>query len=213
MALYRRVALIVALALFPAMLLAASFGPQSASGATDDATVGTATWGTLSNVTASDSAYATVTLTGALTSHYLKVTFDLSSLPSYSSLDGIQIAVTAKKGGMGGATESEIKIVKNGTIGTTNKSTAATLTGSNAVVTYGATNNTWGETFTNGDTIGVVISYVGSGSVSASVDYVSATITYTAAAGGARTGLTTLGVGKPVTQQRTLHAKAFSAAL
>jgi hypothetical protein len=173
----------------------ATFGPQAASGATDDATVGTATWGTLSNVTASDSTYATVTLTGSLTSHYLKVTFDLSSLPSYSSLDGIQIPVIAKKTGPGGATESAIRIVLNGSIGTTNKSTAAALTGSDNTVTYGGTSDTWGETFTNGDTIGVAISYVGGGNVVANVDYVTITITYTPAAGGSARQITLLGVG------------------
>ena len=169
----------------------ATFGPQAASGASDSAAIGTLTWGTTSNVTASDDSRSVTTAgaEGAIT-HYLLITYDTSSLPSFSSLDGLQPLVEGSRVGTGGvANEYRIRIVKNGTVSTTELGSGASLGTSDGNVTYGGVSNLCGETWANGDTIGLAVSYtipggeVGVDETSARVDYSSLTVTYTA--GGA----------------------------
>lgn len=146
--------------------------------------MGTRTWANPGNVTASDDSRATVSGDGESggTSHYLKVTFDLSGMPSYSSIDGIQLSVEGSRSSAGTGSENIIRLTKNGTVGGDNKSTGASLaTTTDAVVTYGATNDTWSLSFTSGDTIGAVLSYNVGASTAARIDYVSITITYTTA--------------------------------
>ena len=85
-----------------------------------------------------------------------------------------------------------VRIVKGGTVSTTDLSTGTALPETDTYKTYGSSSNLWGETWTsddiNGSTFGFVISIVGyqgpTGTApTAQVDHIRITIHYTEASG------------------------------
>lgn len=209
MSLYRRLALVLALACVPAIVWATTAGPSSGGTFADDSAVGTVAWTNPGNAAASDNTRANAACATA-TTHYLKATNFGFAIPAGATIGGITAEIEHNKGPMAGYTENRISIVKaDGTIGTTNKSTGATgpLADADTYVTYGGSADLWDETWTstsiNDSDFGVVFSVTGTAASSqAQVDHIRITVTYTAAVSG-RSGPLLTGVGKPVSQTRS----------
>jgi len=157
----------------------------------DDATVGTVAWSNPDNAKVSDNVYATATNIGPVTSHYLKATNFGFSIPVGATINGI-LAEFERKTNSTPSVDSAIKIVKSdGTIGTTNKSTGAGWSTTEAYVSFGGESDLWGETWTytdiNDTDFGVVLSLVidsggnGPPGYVSSVDHIRITVYYTSA--------------------------------
>lgn len=177
---------------------AASLGPNSPGTAADDSTVGSLTWVNPNNSKISDNIYSTVNSTGGstITTHYLKTTNYGFSVPIGATINGITVLIERKGTTNGGAgnfvKDSAVRIVKSdGSIGTTNKADTTTqwpLTDTNA--SYGNSSDLWGESWTPSDinnaNFGVVLSAAltpPDTTQTASIDYMSITITYTLPSG------------------------------
>lgn len=171
----------------------ASQGPNVPSTTADDASVGTKGWINTSNVSASDNVYASVANNHApTTSHYIKCTNFGFSIPGGSTINGITVEVERKKTGTGTVKDNIVKLVKGGTISGTDKADTATAwPTSDAYATYGSSSDLWGlsltDTDVNDSTFGVAISTTLTNSklaVTANVDHIRMTVTYTAGGGG-----------------------------
>lgn len=158
-------------------------GPNICGTGADDATVGTTSWSNPTSIQADDGTNSSTSGSGSAVTHYLKATNFGFSIPSGSIIDGIQ--VTFERFYMSSSpTDSEIKIVKGGSISSTNRSAGATWSSSVGTTnTFGSTSDLWGETWTysdiNASNFGVVMSVtLAAGMTICNVDRVSITITY-----------------------------------
>lgn len=137
----------------------ASIGPLSPGTVVDSADVGTVAWIYPDRAEVSDNKWAQVELLSNI-SHYLKATNFGFTIPAGATIDGILVEIEER--GFGSIKEYAIKIVKSdGSIGTTNKSTGATLPTSDAYVEYGSSSDLWGESWSasdiNNSNFGVVL--------------------------------------------------------
>ncbi len=179
----------LALTLLPAVALADATAATSAGTGAVNTGTGTVNWTTPTNITTTNDAYASATPGVAIT-YYLRGSNFGFALPAGATVDGVLLEIEQKKGGManGGATEADIKLVKaDGTIGTTDKSTGATLSTSDTYVSYGSSSDTWGLTLTDTDTNdidfgGVIAISLNTVNTTVTVDHFRMTITYTTAA-------------------------------
>ncbi len=164
-------------------------GPNNPGSAANDAAVGTLNWASTSNVLASDNAYATVD-TGAggdATSKYLKVSDFGFSIPTGSTINGITISIESKHviNDGTGITTHRARIVKNGAIGSTNKTFTWSTT--EAVQTLGGASDLWGESWTASDlndpstgfAIAVNVEDGGGATDVAYIDHITMTVDYT----------------------------------
>lgn len=154
----------------------------------NDTSVGSVAWGSPEVITADDSSFALATAGNNLT-NYLKATNFGFTIPSIATVDGIEVIIgdraSAEIGGLSGpVTDSAIRIVKGGVIGSANKSEGASWPiATTETVTFGSSTDLWGETWTpadiNSSSFGVVISAQGGGTNAAPVvDYISITVHY-----------------------------------
>jgi hypothetical protein len=156
----------------------------------NDATVGTTVWGSLTNAGASDDAYATCTNGAAAIGRYLKSTNCGFAIPTGATIDGIEVSVERQAAdGFSADTEDyAVRIVKGGTIGTTDKSVIGVWPATDATQTYGGAADLWGLTWTaadiNASTFGFAISVEETQGKSdpstAKIDHITITVTYTA---------------------------------
>lgn len=167
---------------------AASAGPNSAGTGADDDSTGSFAWGgPHTNIMTSNNIYDSAFFPSAgLTVHYLKATNFSFSIPSGATIDGIVVEVEKAKSGSGTITDARARIVKGGTIGSTDKSNASAWPTSDTYTTYGSPSDVWGDSWASGDinasNFGFAISAVSSGSsATASVDHIRITINYTTA--------------------------------
>jgi len=134
----------------------------------DDATVGNIAWdsSSLNNVKVSDNvrAWAILPNNGLIdTSHYLKATNFGFTIPSGATINGIVVEIE-KLLNQGDLTvlDNAVRIVKGGTIGSTDRSNGSAWPQVEAYVTHGGTTDLWGETLTDTDinsaSFGVAIS-------------------------------------------------------
>jgi len=157
----------------------------------NNATVGTLDWssvGSPGNAGTSDNAYSTVSVAGT-TKYLLNTNFGFS-IPTGATIGGIAVSVEKKKTtGDGDVTHNAARIVKGGTIGSTD--VTATWPTTEAVEVLGGATSLWGETWTaediNASNFGFAISALvddgGGPSATAYIDYISITVTYTTVAG------------------------------
>lgn len=183
----------------------ASEGPNSPSTVAEDTSYGAKSWTNITNAAASDNADAEIRLdqwNGP--SYYIKATNFGFSIPSGATIDGIVVEIEKASQGAGGDhRDSRLRIVKGGTIGSTDKADTATTWGtSDAYSSYGGVSDLWGETWTDSDinasNFGVAFSVDGFSGTNrfAYVDHIRITVYYTAGGGGGSASmLTTLGVG------------------
>jgi hypothetical protein len=167
-------------------------GPLPCGTGADDATVGTIAWTNPGNVTVSDNNYATAVLNALNVSHYLKATNFGFSIPAGATINAITVEWEIKQTAIDGdLKDNASRIIKGGTIGSTDKSNAASWPTSDAFRSYGS--DLWGDTWTstdiNASTFGAALSAQEflSGSCTASIDHCRITVTYTDAVTGVPT--------------------------
>jgi len=149
---------------FPSALpiaFADSTGPNSPTGsASNEAGAGTQSWtGTgsgnptllMSVGTASDSKQAQTESLDNNDSQYLKITgFGFSGIPTNAIIDGISVEFN-KKSSANTVKDLAVRIVKGGTIGSTDRSLLTDWPASFGYVTHGSSSDKWGESWTAAD--------------------------------------------------------------
>lgn len=167
-----------------------SVGPSTPISAASASGIGSVAWTNPTNGRTNDAAYATASLGAGQTTNYLKVTGFGFSLPADATVLGITVKVS-RKGSSSTNTvkDAQIRIVKaDGSIGSdTTQAHATSWPTTEAVDTYGSSSYLWGETdwspaAINNANFGVAIAALansGTNSRTASVNYVTVTVTYT----------------------------------
>lgn len=123
----------------------------------DDSSVGTIAWNSPSNSASQDNTYASCQVDGNLTTtHYLKVTNFGFAIPSGATISGIKVEVdkySTIPAGTNHLKDSQVRIVKAGTIGSTDKSSASdwSTSDTNTYDTYGGSSDLWSDTWTYSD--------------------------------------------------------------
>ncbi|MCK5592253.1 MAG: hypothetical protein KAI72_09895, partial [Candidatus Pacebacteria bacterium] len=174
----------------------ATAGPKDPSAAVDDNTVGTLTWGNVTNVYTSNDADASVDINDYLVSHYLKATdfgFTSGDIPTGSIINGITVEVEKGAESSNRIKDNAVRIVKGGSIGATDRASADAWGVADAYISYGSSTDLWGESWTAADIIsadfGVAVSawkYVSQGGATfAYIDHIRITVDYTESSGGA----------------------------
>ena len=159
-------------------------GPNSPGTMADDSAVGTLTWATPDNAKVEDGSTAIASGAGGSQSHYLKATNFGFSIPQGAEILGILVEV--KKGASRvQSTDTAVRIVKGGSIGTTDKSSLldwpVTIL---EFINYGGLADLWGETWTpadiNASNFGFVISANNNPGLSSSlqIDHIKLTVKY-----------------------------------
>lgn len=167
----------------------ASQGPLSPGTLANEASFGTPTWSDPANAAAEDGSSATVIVGAGVSSQYLMATNFGFTIPAGATIDGITVEIKKAEGDTGDdLTDSRVRIVKGGAIGTEDKSDVTEWPTTLAYTTYGGAADLWGETWTYSDIndsgFGVVISAVSTPAADGSIDHIRITVTYTAGAGG-----------------------------
>lgn len=167
------------------VVYAGNAGPTNCGTGIDDSSTGSVSWTTPGNACTSSQTTTATGVTSSSVSHYLKVTNFGFSIPTGSTIKGIQVTVTrsttANKGNR--AIDNAARIVKGGSISSTDRSNTSNW--ATSPVTYGSTSDLWGETWTvadiNASTFGFALSAksTGTNTVNATVDaFVAITVTY-----------------------------------
>lgn len=146
---------------------AGSTSANSPATLADDSAIGTVVWNNPSNASSQNDTYAGSQPDGDLTiTHYLKATDFGFSVPTGATINGIVVEVdkySTASGGDEDVLDYRVRIVKGGTIGSTDKSSASEWSGTDTdtYITYGSSSDLWGETWTaadiNGSTFGFAI--------------------------------------------------------
>ncbi|HET8581136.1 MAG TPA: immunoglobulin-like domain-containing protein [Candidatus Paceibacterota bacterium] len=131
-----------------------SVGPSYPTTVVNDASYGQIAWTNLSNAEADDGSSASFSgVNGGVTSEYLKATGFGFSIPAGATITGIVVSVDRE--GVGGAPGSEaddqVLLVKGGTIGATNRATAAVMPQVMTLQAFGSSSDLWGDTWTPAD--------------------------------------------------------------
>lgn len=170
-------------------VLAATSGPRNGGTFADDGSIGTKTWASTGNAITSNNSYATVALNDFEISHYLKATNFGFSIPAGSTINGITVEVEKKAANPNRVKDYQVRIVKGGTIGPTDRADGSFWGNSDSYTTYGGASDLWGETWTandiNNNGFGLAFSaqktVTNGGNVTTSIDHIRITVTYTAA--------------------------------
>lgn len=175
----------------------ATAGPNSPGTLADDSGTGTVSWSNPSNASSSNNSYATAFFGFGAggPSHYLKCTNFGFSIPAEATITGITVEIEKKDATSDGGTneqarDNRVRLVKAGTIQSTDKAAGSTNWPQNdAYSTYGGSADLWSGTWTpsdiNNSGFGVAISAKWeafdpeSANVTASIDHVRITINYT----------------------------------
>ncbi len=196
-----------------------SSGPNSGATFADDSGTGSIAWSSTGNVATNDGTYA---LAGGITTpdttHYLKATNFGFSIPVGATINGIVvqwIKLSDENTFAAFIKDNAVRIVKGGTIGSTDKSIGTDWAyqgaGPGSYTSYGSSSDLWGGTWTasdiNSSTFGAAISAKCSATctnANAYLDNVIITVYYTVAnvsiSGTVYTdeGTTTMGSGRTV---------------
>lgn len=163
----------------------ASQGPNSAGTGANDATAGTTVWVLPGNITSSDDTDATVVLGPAGDTQYLAGSNFSFSIPTNSTIDGIIVYFERSGEGASGACEDvAVRLIKAGTIQSTDKSGVGSWGTSQSTVTYGGASDLWSGTWTpsdiNNSSFGAAIRGVNNGSgVTCHADWMGIEVYYT----------------------------------
>jgi hypothetical protein len=173
---------------------AATAGPSSPGTLADDATVGTVAWTNPSNAAASDNSRATAGFPGGSldTTHYLKASDFGFSIPATATIDGITVETERSRSAFGAdvASTVRLRIIKSGSVSSTELTDSYTWTTTDTYVTSGGSSNLWGETWTpsniNSSSFGVVLYTELNLGRTLQIDHVRITIHYTEPTSGAQ---------------------------
>lgn len=172
----------------------ASEGPRNPGTATSNNSYGTASWSSPNNSFTSNNSTAGVSVPTTGATEYLHVSNFGFSIPSGATIDGIVVEVERDADyslGSNYVSDDRVRIVKGGSIGSTDKSSGALWPSADAYATYGSSSDLWGESWTDSDinssTFGFVIAAKMFGGVpfAAYVDHIRITVYYTEGGGGA----------------------------
>jgi len=162
----------------------------SPSGCTSVSSVGTKAWTAPGNATATDGSYATVAITDNETSYYLQcLNYGFASIPTWAVINGLIVNVVRKSSSTTATvpTDANVRLLKAGTIGTTDRATTTSYTTADVTEAHGGATDLWGTTWTPADlkatNFGVAFATkkpgTASGSRTVSVDYISVVANYT----------------------------------
>ena len=162
----------------------------------DDSGVGTATWFNPDNVEAPDGAYVSADGTSHTTTstHYLRAQAFGYVLPSSATISGIQVSILRVAVGSGTplVTDNRVRLIKAGTIQTTDRASPSLWPTNPQYQTYGGPTDLWGGTWAFSDInaagFGVAVSAtinnsLQGGIITAGVDYAFITVYYTLGSG------------------------------
>jgi len=176
-------------------------GPSYGNSVADDSLIGTRSWSGVTNIAATDSVYASFTSPGPgpETSHYLRDTSFGFSIPSGTTINGIEVNVVRTTTSTS-VKDDTVRLVKNGTITGSNYASASVtgytacvspVTGANcwttsaATATYGGPTDLWGSSWEYSDINNLLSGLVfsasrtyGTGSRTVSVDSISMKVYY-----------------------------------
>jgi hypothetical protein len=157
-------------------------------------------WSSMSNVRSSDDSRSAVSWSadGTKFSKHIKCTsfgFGVSG-----TIDGIKAHLeNNRSASLANVKWEDVKIVKGGTIGATDRSDGAELSGSDTVKVFGSETDLWGESWTDSDInasgfgIAIKLKYVGGDPIMSSgtgrLDHVQLEVFYTAGGGGIARGV------------------------
>jgi len=181
-----------------------SQGPNSPSTVADDSSIGSVAWSNPGNATTSDDSRATASIRSQSgPSHYLKATDFGFSIPSGATIDGIEVEVEKGSNANNQVADNAVRIVKGGTIGSTDKSGANWAT-TDAYITHGGASDLWGKTWTPTDINNSNFGFAISASCGAPVfrdgyiDHIRITVHYTEGAGGGFEPAWAMGISKVI---------------
>lgn len=190
----------------------ATAGPNYPGTQADDAAVGTQTWSNPSRIVSSNNQYATASFSksgagGSGYTHYLKATNFGFTLPAGATIGGIAVEIERKSNYNSSPAQSfdhVVSLIVGGAVTGNNKAATSTAWGtSDATITYGGSSDKWGlspgAADINASDFGVAfevrINSGGGINVTASVDMIRVTVTYTEAAATYKQSRSLLGVG------------------
>lgn len=163
-------------------------GSANAGTSANDASIGTATWSNPTDAQGGENdSWASSTVTSSVVSQYLKLTNLGFSVPATARVLGVTAEFDVHSTvNASGVRDNAVRLVKGGTIGTTDRSSPSTWPFStDSLVSRGGSSDLWGETLTPADVnssgFGVALSAKGvhaSLQESALVDYVRVTVHY-----------------------------------
>lgn len=183
--------------------------------ATDLNDTATINWANVSNIFASDEAYAVQTATSAKSGDTLKAfTFNLS-IPSGATIDGVETRVEAKATS-GSVTIGSVNIGKSDAALGTPKTPGDSLTGSDANYDHGGATDLWGLSLSEAEvedsTFQVRYRFSHGASSSVSVDAVWVKVYYTTASSIVDAAVSAAGTSAPVWGAAATVASALSGA-
>jgi len=165
------------------------------AGAGDETSHGTRQWGSESNITANDGAYASVSgVAGSnVDSYYLRATSFGFAIPTGSTINGIQLEIERKafnNDADAHVHDAHVYLQKAGTItGADKANTVSTWTTSDVIASYGGAADIWSwspaptaediNAATFGARLAVSLHSTGLGATVAYVDFMRITVTYT----------------------------------
>ncbi|NVO20891.1 MAG: T9SS type A sorting domain-containing protein [Bacteroidetes bacterium] len=174
------------LVIMPLQIDAQTAGPNYPATGANVTGVGTVAWVNPGNIGSNNNVYATVAVSGGAISNYLMGTGFGFAIPSYAVIGGIQVAIGRFENTTGGGADvrdNVVSLVKAGSVtGNNNAVTGTDWPTTEAAVTYGTTSDLWGTTWTpadiNATNFGVALAVNSSNNRTASVDYMTITVTY-----------------------------------
>ena len=167
-------------------------GPNYAGAGASNNGTGTLAWTGPGNIFANDGVSATASVSSGnttTTTQYLQATNFGFAIPANANITGIQVSMNrfgSASAGTNNVQDNIVSLIKGGTITGNDNSLAGNWSATNTfVANYGTTTDLWGTTWTpaqiNAANFGVALSVFirrSSGTVMASVDYVTITVSY-----------------------------------
>ena len=166
-------------------------GPMAAGTAADDATIGTKSFSTPTNVSAPDAVYATASVGPSEVTHYLVASNFGFAIDTSATITGIVATVKrigATYNDVSYLYDNAVRVVKAGAIGSTDRSDTNAWTPGVHEHSYGSSTDMWGTTFTpaqvNASNFGFAMSakwllVTPTYQFGCYVDYISMTVYYT----------------------------------
>ena len=174
----------------------------------NNTSIGTINWTNPTLAVASDNAYAQAIVDGN-TSRYLYCTGYGFAIPAGAVIQGIVVNVERKsdRTSNGGSVDAAVRLIKAGTIGTSDRSAATIYTTADVIAAHGSISDLWGTTWTAADinaaTFGVVFAATKPDSNGQAhvvdVDHIQVVITYST------------GVGVPSVDHFSINIGGFTA--
>ena len=172
----------------------------------------TTAWSNIGNVATTDGAYASVSTTTSTDTQYLIAKGFNFTFPASATINGITVEIKRRQNSTGvqshpDVSDNVVSLVKGGVLVGGNFASTTGWSSTAAYATYGGSSNLWGTTWTGPEvkagSFGVALSahvFGGSGfqnQVSAEVDHIRVTVTYTYAGNTKSVSSTVSVIAKP----------------